>query len=422
MFDALSGFFVWLWEQLVSGFQHLHEQRQLRYVITAVIVTVAYLVLVRLVRRLLPGLARRIAADKDRRIHALKLQNQQILSSEEIAGILTGLVNGIRLPLLFVMTLLYLQILLGLFPPTRGPATHFLNQAVDALQRGGQALLAFLPNLLIIVIIVFATHYLIRLIGLVFRGISTGRIRFSSFYPAWGRPTFNIVRFLVIVFALVLIFPYLPGSGSDAFKGISIFFGLLVSMGSTAAVANVVAGIVIIYMRAFDLGDRVQIGNTTGDVIQRGLLVTKIRTIKRVEVTIPNATLLGSEIINYSASRGQGILLPTTVTIGYDVPWRDVHDLLIDAAREDERISEEPAPFVLQTALDDFYVRYELNVHTKYPSQGASILSALHQSIQDRFSSAGVEIMSPHYRAVRDGNQAAVPSPPVDDGEEDDAA
>jgi small-conductance mechanosensitive channel len=224
-------------------------------------------------------------------------------------------------------------------------------------------------------------------------------------------PTYQIVRFLVIAFAAIVIFPYLPGSGSPAFQGISVFLGILFSLGSSSAIANMVAGIVITYMRPFHIGDRVKIADTSGNVIERNLLITRVRTIKNVDVTIPNAMVLGSHIINYSSSaEAKGLILHTRVTIGYDAPWRKVHELLISAAKETTDILENPAPFVLQTSLDDYSVAYELNATTSNASRMASILSELHEHIQDKFNEAGVEIMSPSYSAVRDGNQVTIPS------------
>jgi small-conductance mechanosensitive channel len=206
------------------------------------------------------------------------------------------------------------------------------------------------------------------------------------------------------------MFPYLPGSDSPAFKGISIFLGVLFSLGSSSAVANVIAGVILTYTRAFKIGDRVQIADTVGDVMGKTLLATHVKTIKNVYITIPNSLVLGSHIINFSASaQGQPLILHTGVTIGYDAPWRQIHALLIAAAAATPGILPEPKPFVLQTSLDDFYVAYEINAYTDQPSGMALIYSNLHQNIQDKFNEAAVEIMSPHYHAVRDGNVTAIP-------------
>lgn len=256
--------------------------------------------------------------------------------------------------------------------------------------------------------IAICTHYVIRFSRFLFNEVERQNITLPGFYPDWALPSFKIVRFLIIAFAVVMAFPYLPGSDSPAFKGVSVFLGVLFSLGSSSAVANVVAGVILTYMRAFCVGDRVKIADTMGDVIEKNLLVTRIRTAKNVDVTVPNAMVLGSHIINYSSSAQ--LILNTTVTIGYDVPWRQVHELLLAAARSTERIMAEPKPFVLQTALNDFYVSYELNAYTDAPSAMATIYSELHARIQDSFNEAGVEIMSPHYSTLRDGNPTTIPA------------
>ncbi|MBK6967285.1 MAG: mechanosensitive ion channel family protein [Bacteroidales bacterium] len=211
---------------------------------------------------------------------------------------------------------------------------------------------------------------------------------------------------------MVLIFPYLPGSGSPAFQGISVFIGVLFSLGSSSAIANMVAGMVITYMRPFKIGDRVKIGEITGDVMEKNMLVTRIRTVKNEDVTVPNSTVLLNSTTNYStnASTGNsGLIIHTTVTIGYDAPWKEVHKTLIDAALLTDLILKNPQPFVLQTSLDDFYVSYQLNAYTKEANRQAMVYSDLHQNIQDCFNEAGIEIMSPHYRAQREGNMTTIP-------------
>ena len=226
-----------------------------------------------------------------------------------------------------------------------------------------------------------------------------------------GQPTYKIVRFMVLAFVLVVIWPFLPGTGSEAGKGVSLFLGALFTLGSSSAVANMVAGTVLTYTRAFRIGDRIQLGDTVGDVIEKTLLVTRVRTIKNVEITVPNALVLSGHIINYSAvAKKGGLILHTTVTIGYDAPWRKVHELLVAAARATENVLETPAPFVLQTSLDDFFVSYQLNAYTDQAAVMARTYSDLHQNIQEKFSGGGVEIMSPHYAALRDGNRTAIPT------------
>jgi len=171
------------------------------------------------------------------------------------------------------------------------------------------------------------------------------------------------------------------------------------------------------YTRAFKLGDRVKIGEVTGDIIEKTLLVTRIRTIQNEIISIPNSTVISNHTVNYSSDAPEkGLIIHTTVTIGYDAPWRQVHQLLTDAALETPMVEKEPPPYVYQTSLDDYYVSYRINAFTKEPNRQAAIYSALHANIQDQFNKAGVEIMSPHYKALRDGNATTIPKDYLPEG------
>jgi small-conductance mechanosensitive channel len=262
-----------------------------------------------------------------------------------------------------------------------------------------------------------ASRYILRFINILFNEIEMGTLNIDGFHREWAVPTYKLVRILVLAFTLVVLFPYLPGSGSPAFQGVSVFLGILLSFGSSSSIGNIVAGIVLTYMRPFKVGDRVKISDTVGDVVEKTLLVTRLRTIKNVDVTIPNSMILASHIINYSSSAlSSGLILNTTVTIGYDSPWNIVHDLLKKAALITTDILQDPSPYILQTSLDDFYVSYELNAFTRHPNRMANIYSELHRNIQDTFNDAGVEIMSPHYTSLRDGNEVTIPSDKRADG------
>jgi small-conductance mechanosensitive channel len=269
---------------------------------------------------------------------------------------------------------------------------------------------AYIPNVFFIVAICVITRYLLKVVRFFFSEIERGNLKFEGFFKEWADPTYKLIRLVIIAFGFVMAFPYLPGSHSPAFQGVSVFLGLLLSLGSSSSIANIVAGVVLTYMRPFKIGDRVKIADTMGDVLEKTLLVTRIRSIKHVEITIPNSMVLGSHIVNYSsAAHSEGLVLNTTITIGYDAPWRKVHELLLEAAKRTTKIDHDQRAFVLQTALNDFYVSYELNAVTRLPNSMASIYSDLHQNIQDCFNEAGLEIMSPHYGALRDGNTIAIP-------------
>jgi small-conductance mechanosensitive channel len=233
---------------------------------------------------------------------------------------------------------------------------------------------------------------------LFFLEIEKGTLRFKGFYPEWAQPTYKICRLLVVAFAAVVAFPYIPGSDSPAFKGISIFVGVLFSLGSSSAIANIIAGFTLTYRRAFKIGDRIKIADFVGDVVNTRLQVTHLKTIKNEEITVPNSMIVNSHVINYSSlAQEKGLILHTSVTIGYDASWRQVHAMLLMAAEKTSGLMRAPAPFVLQKSLDDFYVTYELNAYTDAPQAMAQIYSDLHENIQDAFNEHGVQIMSPHY-------------------------
>jgi small-conductance mechanosensitive channel len=343
-------------------------------------------------------------------IRSVRVGSYELLQASRVVGTLVALVRWFRILTTALLVYIWLLFLLSRFPWTRGISEAILGYILDPLRAFGAAILAALPDLFVLAIIVFITRYVNKFTRFFFDEVEKGRIVLAGFYPDWAIPTFKIVRFFILAFALTIAFPFIPGSKSEAFKGVSIFLGVLFSLGSTSTISNVMGGLTLTYMRAFKVGDRVRIGDTVGDVIDQGLLVTHVRTIKNEDVTVPNSMVLNTHIVNYSVrAKEEGLILHTAVTIGYDAPWRTVHELLIEAARKTPYILTEPKPFVLQTALNDFYVTYELNAHTDDPQQMVNTYSALHRNIQDTFNEAGVEIMSPHYTQLRDGNKTAIP-------------
>ncbi len=368
---------------------------------------VAFLILF---HKAFPKIYARIDAWRGTVIRPIKIQRVELLSADQIAAGLVRLAKGIRVAAVLLLLYVYLTTVLGIHPWTRGISASLLAAVLSTLQAIGQAFATFMPDVISIAIIIVVTRYIIKLIALFFTGIERGAITFPGFYREWAQPTYKIVRLMVILFAATAIFPYIPGSHSEGFRGISVFLGLLLSLASAAAIGNLIAGVILTYMRPFRIGDWVRIGDTTGEVIEKTLLVTRVRTIKNVDVTIPNAMVLGSHLINFSScAKDQGLILHTNVTIGYQTPWRKIHELLIEAARTTTHILAKPEPFVWQTSLNDFHVTYELNAHTDQPNLMPMIYSELHRNIQDKFNESGVEIMSPHYAQIRDGNKTTIP-------------
>ncbi len=340
----------------------------------------------------------------------LTFKSYKIISPYRIRQLIAGFIWFIKIVVIMVLLYFYVPLELSFFPWTAKYSAQIISFVASPFKEIIHVILNYLPNLFYIVAISFITHYFLKLVKIFFNEIEMGNIQFSSFHKDWAQPTYRLVQFLFYALALVMMFPYLPGSSSPAFQGMSVFFGVLISFGSGSSIANIISGVVITYMRPFKLGDRVKIADTIGDVTEKNFLVTRVKTIKNVNITIPNSMVLGSHIINYSSSADhEGLILNTTVTIGYDIPWKMVHELLKKAAYNTELIDNEKVPFVLQTALNDFYVSYELNAYTRHANSMAKIYSDLHQNIQDSFNEEGVEIMSPHYGALRDGNDIAIP-------------
>jgi len=372
--------------------------------------TLALITALVLINHFLPKLIIKLESWRGTYIRSIRFQSIEILNEARIAAAITSLIRGTRFVLLLGLLYLYIPLVLSFFPWTHGMATKLFEYILTPIEKVGMSFVSYLPNIFFLIVIITIAHYIIVFIKFLFSEVGKQTISIPGFYHDWAEPTFKIVRFLIIAFAAVVAFPYLPGSDSPAFKGVSVFLGVLFSLGSTSAVSNIVAGVILTYMRAFKIGDRVKIADTVGDVVEKTLLITRVRTIKNVDITVPNAMVLGSHITNFSSSAHEyGLILNTTVTIGYDAPWRRVHELLIAAAVSTENILELPAPFVFQTSLDDFYVSYQINAYTEKPSVMARTYSELHQNIQEKFNEAGVEIMSPHYSTLRDGNMTTIP-------------
>lgn len=375
-----------------------------------VFLTVIMITAVKSVRALDRAVRKNFDSWQRHRIESFRIQTIEVLSKERFTQIAYAMITAIRWGLVLGLLYLYLTVLFSFFTFTATWASTLFRYFTDPLGTVAGEVVMFLPKLFFIIVVIFLTRFVIKLVKTIFLEIQTGSITLSGFHSEWAIPTYKIVRFLIIAFAGIIIFPYLPGSDSDAFKGISVFLGILFSLGSAGAISNVMAGLVLTYMRPFRVGDRVKIGESSGDVVEKTLLITRVRTPKNVDITIPNAQVLNSHILNYSTiAQDPGLILHTAVTIGYDVPWRKVHQLLINAAHATQNTKKEPAPFVLQTSLDDWSVSYELNVYTPESRQMTRIYSELHQNIQDAFNEAGIEIMSPRYEAHRDGNMLTIP-------------
>jgi len=333
-------------------------------------------------------------------LEQLERSSQRIFDAAQAWAFVGGLIQLVKWLSIITVMLLALNGALGLFPWTRPFARDVFALLLDPLTTMGLGLLHALPDLVFLIMLFLLLRYLLRVIRAWFRRVEKGRIRLESFDRDLAMPTYRIVRVAVIVFALVVAYPYIPGSSSEAFKAISIFLGLVFSIGSTSFIANIIAGYSLIYRRAFSEGEVVRIGEVMGTVIDQRLMITTIRTPRNELVNVPNATIANSTVVNYSKQAAEGrLLLHTEVGIGYDTPWREVHEMLLEAARSTRGLLASPAPFVLQRELGDFTVVYELNAYCADAGNMRRLYSDLHANIQDAFNARGVQIMSPHYEA-----------------------
>ncbi len=371
---------------------------------------VCTITLIWFIGRIYRWLKQRMHSRENKWLSDKKYKGYTYLTHQQQVNMVDSILRVARILLIILTLYISLPIIFSIFPFTRGWADKLFDLIWSPVRSIALKIWNYLPNVFTIAVILFVMYHANKGIKYFFKEIEYGKLHFPGFFPDWAMPTYGIIRMLLIAFTIVLVFPYLPGSDSDIFKGVSVFVGILFSLGSSSAIANMVAGLVITYMRPFKPGDRVQIAGITGDVLERTLLVTRLKTTKNEEITIPNASVLTNNTINYSTlAEKEGLILHTAVTIGYDVSWRKMHEALIEAALRTERVDKEPSPFVLQTSLDDFYVSYQLNAYTKAANSQASVYSELHQHIQDVCAEMGIEIMSPHYRAERDGSATTIP-------------
>ncbi|WP_423823712.1 mechanosensitive ion channel domain-containing protein [Salinisphaera sp. SPP-AMP-43] len=321
-----------------------------------------------------------------------------ILQAEQLWQLLRTTLKLFRTLLAVLAAYVLVNIVLGLFPWTRQLSLLLLDYLITPLLRIGTAVLDYIPSLVFLLVLIWIVRYAIRVTRLFFAAVAHQRLQLKWFEAEWAWPTYRIVRAVLILVAIILAYPYIPGSGSDAFKGVSILIGVLFSLGSTSVIANIIAGYTMTYRRAFRVGDRIRIEQTVGDVTDIRVLVTHLRSLKNEEVILPNSKILNSDVVNYSSlAKERGLLLHTTVGIGYDVSWRQVEAMLLSAADRTEGLLRQPRPFVLQQALGDFAVSYELNVYCDDASQMMQLYTALHRNIQDVFNEHSVQIMTPHY-------------------------
>ena len=332
------------------------------------------------------------------RIREVGIQSLKLLPAERMWISLIGVLKFAAAAAGVAITYAAVDYILYLFPWTRDVGQNLSGFVLNPLRTIGSKFVDSIPNLIFLLILGVITYYLLKFIRLIFSSIENETITMGGFDPTWAKPTYRLVRVFVIAFALVVAFPYIPGSNTQAFKGVSLFIGLVFSLGSTSLIGNLISGYSLTYRRAFKPGDRVKIDDYVGDVQESRLLVTYLHTIKNEVVAVPNSSIVSAAVVNYSSlARTKGLILHTNVGIGYETPWRQVEAILIEAAERTPGLLREPKPFVLEKELRTFDVDYELNVYCDRPNSTASLYAALHRNILDLCNEYGVQIMTPAY-------------------------
>lgn len=397
--------------QAIAAYQEMHSLRNyIKGIVETVLALVVLVGLIMLLNRAVRRLTRAILTSD--RVHSLKLGEFEFFTADRIKAVILSAVKAIRFLVILILLYSYFHLGLSFFPATQRYALMLYDSLVGAISAIGEAIWNQTPALAFLVVLILITRYILKTLRYFFDQVSAGKVTVGGLDAEVAPITYRIVRILILAFVAVVAYPYIPGSSSPAFKGISIFVGVLFSLGSSSAIANLIAGVSLTYTRSFRVGDVIKVGDAMGVVMERKLYITRLKTYKNHMITIPNGTILTTHVTNLSQQirEGDGLILHTSITIGYDAPWETVHDLLIEAAGKTKHILKSPSPFVLQTALHDFYVTYELNAYTDSPQIMPRIYSELHQNIQNTFNEAGVEIMSPHYTQIRDGNHSTIPA------------
>ena len=409
-------------DSLVASRKHIvveqFKQMKSEYGLWRMVQNVGYCLLVLLVQFLLYKLTcwgfgkaeKKILALKDTKLKPITIQSYELLTTDKQVALLLVAHRISKYVVVLLQLLISLPIIFSIFPATKGIAFQILGYFIVPIKKIVLGVIGYIPNLITIFVIWYAVKSLVRLARYIAQEIERGNLKFDNFFPEWAMPTFYIVRVLLYTFMIAMIYNYLPGADSGVFQGISVFVGIIISLGSSTLIANLMAGLVITFMRPFRVGDRIKLNDTMGDIIEKTPLVTRVKTPKNEIVTVPNSFVMSSLTTNYSSSAQEyGLIIHSDITFGYEVPWQQVHQLLIKAALNTEHIEPQPTPFVLQTKLDDWYVVYQINAYTRHPEHMAQIYSQLHQHIMDVFHEAGIEVMSPHYMGVRQADEVFMP-------------
>ncbi len=386
---------------VIGEMQEAHDPRALLFAaLRALVATVIWFAVLWVLLRVLRGVRARILRYAEEKGAAMRAAGTEIVQRERVFYYIRVLMRGAFWVLAFLLTYQWLGYVLGRFPWTRPWGEGFTSFLIDTLLAMVSAVAGSLPGLVVVIVIFIIARITNGVLRNLFDGVSSGRLRIPWLDKDTVRPTRRLVTIAVWLFALAMAFPYIPGAETDAFKGVSVLLGLMVSVGASGIIGQAASGLILMYTRTFRPGEYVRIGDNEGTVTHLGMFTTRVRTGMGQELTLPNSMILAAVTKNYSrALPDTGFIVDASVTIGYDTPWRQVHAMLIEAAHRTQGVAGEPPPQVFQTALSDFYVEYRLVGYAtpREPWPRAVVVSALHQSIQDVFNENGVQIMSPHY-------------------------
>ena len=385
-------------------------QQKLWGLLMAVLVAVAQWIAIKITVRTFARWKFRATRLVVARLRPVSLKDYEFLGTHRQGVLFIALYNALRYAFIILQLFVSVTLIFSIFPETKSFTFTILGYIWNPFKDIVWAVIDYMPNVFQIAVIWICFHYLVKTVKYFANEIESGRLKLNGFYPDWAHPTYYILRVLLYSLMFVMIWPLLPNSNSQVFQGVSVFIGIIVSLGSTSIIGNIMAGMVMTYMRPFRIGDYIKVGDTVGEVIEKTVLVTRIRTRKNEVVTIQNSSLMGSQTSNYTvAAQNYNLVVHTKVTIGYDVPWQQVKQIMEGAALDTVGVLKSPKPYMMTTSLDDFYVEYEINAFTDDAVNLPRIYSDLHQKLLKRFFDAGVEIMSPHIYARRDGLDTQMP-------------
>jgi small-conductance mechanosensitive channel len=369
----------------------------------ALVIVVAQILLIKLIWFLFKRLDNRLDHARRGEIKPFVFHKLKLLTSKQVVKVIEVFLRAFKYLITGLLLFLTLPIVFSFFEETKNLASTLFGYILNPIKNIAIGIVEHIPNFFTIVIIIIITRYVLKGFKFFANQIEKGKLVFPHFYADWAAPTYKILQVLLWAFSIAVIYPYLPGAESRAFQGVSVFVGIIFSLGSTTAIGNLVAGFVITYMRPFKIGDRVNIKDITGFVVEKNLMVVRLKTHKNEYVTFPNLMILGSNIINYNTSSDEdeeGLIIFAEVTVGYSTPWQTIHDVLIHAALKTGHVQKHPKPFVLQTKLDDFYACYQINCYTKDVGKVPQIYTMLYENIQNGFREAGLDMTSAHYRVI----------------------